>query len=49
VDAAGDLLISDTERDGHEADGLRANERVLKVLGAAAPGLLADRPFPSLS
>jgi hypothetical protein len=35
VDAAGNLLITPN------------NERVLKVFGAAAPGLLAGQPFPS--
>jgi hypothetical protein len=45
VDAAGNLLISDG---GYgRTDGLGANERVLKVFGAAAPGLLAGKPFPS--
>jgi hypothetical protein len=46
VDAAGNLLFSDTEQIGHEADGLGYNERVLKVFGVAAPGLLAGMPFP---
>jgi hypothetical protein len=46
VDAAGNLLISDSGHDAHEQDGLGYNERVLKVFGVAAPGLLAGRPFP---
>ncbi len=48
VDAAGNLLISDTGQDDlHKADGLGVlNERVLKVFGVAAPGLLAGMPFP---
>jgi hypothetical protein len=46
VDAAGNLLITDTEGPLHEGDGLGANERVLKLFGAAAPGLIAGRPFP---
>ncbi len=46
VDGAGNLLISDTQN-FHQEDGLGANERVLKVYGAAAPGLLAGRPFPT--
>jgi sugar lactone lactonase YvrE len=46
VDAAGNLLIADTGH-VHESDGLGYNERVLKVFGVAAPGLLAGKPFPS--
>jgi len=47
VDAAGNLLVTDSERYFHEADGLGSyNERVLKVFGVAAPGLLAGLPFP---
>ena len=46
VDAAGNLLISDTG--GDKSDGLGFNERVLKVTGVAAPGLLAGKPFPRL-
>jgi hypothetical protein len=47
VDAAGNLLISDSGEDvDHLGDGLGANERVLKVFGVAAPGLLAGLPFP---
>jgi sugar lactone lactonase YvrE len=45
VDAAGNLLIADTEFE-HESDGLPADERVLKVVGVAAPGLLAGMSFP---
>jgi hypothetical protein len=49
VDAAGNLLISDTGNGaiGAETDGLGYNERILKVFGAAAPGLLAGQPFPA--
>jgi sugar lactone lactonase YvrE len=54
IDAAGNLLISDSAYfhaggpgDGRpQGDGLPFNERVLKVFGAAAPGLLAGMPFP---
>jgi hypothetical protein len=46
VDAAGNLLISDTQN-FHEEDGLGPNERILKVFGTAAPGLLAGAPFPA--
>ena len=43
VDAMGDLIFLDS---GYErTDGLGADERVLKVVGAAAPGLLAGQPF----
>jgi hypothetical protein len=46
IDAAGNLLIADSGTN-HESDGLGvANERVLKVFGVAAPGLLAGMPFP---
>jgi sugar lactone lactonase YvrE len=45
IDAAGNLLISDSGTN-HEGDGLGADERVLEVFGAAAPGLLAGIPFP---
>jgi sugar lactone lactonase YvrE len=44
VDAAGNLLITDSVA-LHE--GLGPNERVLKLFGVAAPGLLAGEPFPS--
>jgi sugar lactone lactonase YvrE len=44
VDAVGNLLITDHALDG---DGLGPNERVLKVFGVAAPGLIAGEPFPS--
>jgi NHL repeat-containing protein len=47
VDAAGNLLICDTGQIGADAGGLGTNERVLKVFGVAAPGLLAGLPFPS--
>jgi hypothetical protein len=45
IDAAGNLLISDSGTI-HESDGLGTNERVLKVFGVSAPGLLAVMPFP---
>jgi sugar lactone lactonase YvrE len=45
IDAAGNLLIADTGY-FHESDGLPFNERVLKVFGVAAPGLLAGMAFP---
>jgi DNA-binding beta-propeller fold protein YncE len=45
VDAAGNLLISDTGYINGD-DGLGYNERVLKVFGVAAPGLVAGMPFP---
>jgi sugar lactone lactonase YvrE len=43
VDAVGNLLFTDSAA-LHE--GLGTNERVLKVFGAAAPGLIAGEPFP---
>ena len=48
VDAAGNLLISESGNEGDHvaADGLGYNERILKVFGGAAPGLLAGMPFP---
>ncbi len=46
VDAAGNLVFTETARMFHEEDGLGDNERVLKVFGVAAPGLLAGMPFP---
>jgi NHL repeat-containing protein len=46
VDAAGNLVFTDTGHEINEADGLGYNERVLKVFGVAAPGLLAGMPFP---
>ena len=42
IDAAGNLLISDYPYP-HVAP---YNERVLKVFGVAAPGLIAGMPFP---
>jgi sugar lactone lactonase YvrE len=45
VDAAGNLLIADSGGAFHEGDGLPPDERVLKVYGVAAPGLLAGMPF----
>jgi sugar lactone lactonase YvrE len=44
VDAAGNLFFSDSGL-GRD-DGLGDNERVLKVYGVAAPGLIAGLPFP---
>jgi sugar lactone lactonase YvrE len=44
IDAAGDLFI--TDNGVHKLDGLPDNQRVLKVFGVAAPGLLAGMPFP---
>jgi hypothetical protein len=46
VDAAGNLLICDSGSEHHEVDRLGYGERVLKVFGVAAPGLLAGKPFP---
>ena len=46
VDAMGNLLITDGGAN-HEGDRLGNNERVLKVFGVAAPGLIAGQPFPS--
>jgi hypothetical protein len=43
IDAAGNLLIVDG---GIEPYGRAGNERVLKVFGVAAPGLVAGKPFP---
>ena len=45
VDAAGNLLICDTGNAAKD-DVLGYDERVLKVFGVAAPGLLAGKPFP---
>jgi hypothetical protein len=45
IDAAGNLYIADT---GYaKSDGRGMSERILKVTGLAAPGLLAGRPFQS--
>jgi sugar lactone lactonase YvrE len=43
VDAAGNLLITDS---GSLHSDFGPNERVLKVFGVAAPGLIAGKPFP---
>jgi sugar lactone lactonase YvrE len=47
VDAVGNLFVSDsgyfTGREEYYED---SDERVLKVVGVAAPGLIAGRPFP---
>jgi sugar lactone lactonase YvrE len=45
INAAGDLLIS-VGAPFWETGGLPDDERVLKVVGAAAPGLLAGMAFP---
>jgi len=45
IDPAGNLLISDSGA-FHDGDGLPDNERVLKVTGAAAPGLIAGMVLP---
>jgi hypothetical protein len=45
IDAAGNLFIADSGF-YHEDDKLGYNERVLKVFGVAAPGLLAGMAFP---
>jgi hypothetical protein len=45
IDPGGNLLIADSDR-FHEGDGLPPNERVLRVFGVAAPGLIAGMPFP---
>jgi DNA-binding beta-propeller fold protein YncE len=48
VDAAGNLYIADTAWMDHYfgRNSRPAEEHVLKVVGVAAPGLLAGRPFP---
>jgi sugar lactone lactonase YvrE len=46
VDAAGNLLISDSGFATGREDGFGDGERVLKVIGVAAPGLIAGRLFP---
>jgi trimeric autotransporter adhesin len=47
VDAAGNLFIADTDWwDEHEQRAGQPNEHVLKVVGVAAPGLIAGKPFP---
>jgi DNA-binding beta-propeller fold protein YncE len=48
VDAAGNLFITDTAwPDQHLGRGHEpANEHVLEVVGVAAPGLIAGKPFP---
>jgi len=43
VDAVGNLLIAESAA---VHDGLGPNERVLKLFGVAAPGLIAGEPFP---
>ena len=45
IDAVGNLLITDSGYN-HDSDGLPDDERVLKVFGVAAPGLLAGMAFP---
>jgi hypothetical protein len=44
IDAVGNLLITDSA--SFRSDGLGSSERVLKVFGVAAPGLIAGKPFP---
>jgi hypothetical protein len=48
IDAAGNLYIADTAWSDHYSgrNRLPAQEHVLKVVGVAAPGLIAGRPFP---
>jgi DNA-binding beta-propeller fold protein YncE len=47
VDPRGNLWISDSAyASGLKNDNLPLNERVLKIVGVAAPGLLAGQPFP---
>ena len=45
IDAAGNLLVADHDA-GHESDGLPNTQRVFKVFGVAAPGLIAGIAFP---
>jgi hypothetical protein len=48
IDAAGNLVFTDTGRwPAHDTHGLGDGERVLKVFGVAALGLLAGMPFPA--
>jgi hypothetical protein len=47
VDAAGNLFIADSGF--RKGDGLGFGERILKVFGVAAPGLMAGKPFPAPS
>jgi sugar lactone lactonase YvrE len=46
IDAAGNLLIADTSGEFHDSDGLPHSDRILKVFGAAAAGLVAGKTFP---
>jgi hypothetical protein len=49
LDAAGNLYIGDTSwiEEQHNLPGRApANEHVLVVVGIAAPGLIAGKPFP---
>jgi sugar lactone lactonase YvrE len=46
VDATGDLLIADSATFTYDPTNWPNAERVLKVSGVAAPGLIAGRPFP---
>jgi sugar lactone lactonase YvrE len=48
IDAAGNLYIADTawSDDYFGRNNRPAQEHVLKVVGVAAPGLIAGRPFP---
>jgi sugar lactone lactonase YvrE len=45
IDPLGNLLISDSAF-FHKRDALPDNERVLKIIGVAAPGLVAGMRFP---
>jgi sugar lactone lactonase YvrE len=45
IDPAGNLYVSDSGY-YHEGVGLPHNDRVLKLFGVAAPGLIAGKPFP---
>jgi trimeric autotransporter adhesin len=45
IDPMGNMLISDSGG-FHAGDGLADNDRVVKVFGVAAPGLLAGMAFP---
>jgi sugar lactone lactonase YvrE len=49
IDAAGDLYFSESTayvRDEFEEKKEAEDERILKVVGVAAPGLIAGKPFP---
>jgi hypothetical protein len=49
VDAAGNLFLTDSswsDNGGRGAKNKPGNEHVLEVVGGAAPGLIAGKPFP---